>query len=909
MKRRVRHDDGGPPGATTRARSGAVPAAFRAGPVFALLALFAAGVLSAQEPARTSPNDIDALVREGAAEALEARLRGGRTPDEIHQLARAYANHARAAPEAAERLRSFTAASQHYRRWIEALEAAARFDVVADAVRIAAARVEHAGTILSGPAAGGLDDYEVSGGRWGDRSALLEWLGRARGEYERAAAVLGPLRADPPRHEEALLAAGLYDTLLQAGREATLNLGWTMYYLGLLSPADDVRRAEHLAAAGRCFQELVDRGQDTATAAHGRLGLGMTQRELGRLSESEKTLAGLIESDAGPALAIQARYELGRCQIRAGRFDEARATLRPLVEKDADHLPPEEQAARLYVNLARLWDANSFLVEAAALRGESPAGATQTADSQPIPRLRAAGLTRFRHLARQGGVWPALVQLYVAAGLDPQAPPRELSTVELLFAGRALLDDQRYDEALPRLVEAAARKDADRDLAGDVLFELGRCRLLLKDERAAAGTFLKLATELRGHPQAPHAATLAYQLWGEVAEQSGSQADYRQLADALRNLLASFADHPQRDEAAWLLPVALQRAGDPAAAADEFARVPRNSHRWEEAQYRQVVCRAKAAEALRGSVSRDEYRRAVCESADALIRYADDALARASSAAAPDSVTDWSAEARLTAAELLASPEVGEERRALAAVSSFETQHPRSELLGRALALRIQAYRGLREFEQASAILAQFLQTASPEQVGPTLTMLAAGMQEEVERLLADAQDPAARALARDAVPAFDELAKWAADRGRAETLEAVSAGRARMLHLAGRHEEAERALAKLLEKYPQNGNYRHLQAQILTAQLGPTASPGDLRRAQDAWAALLSDPAIRQRAPERYWEARYNWLALALRLGQAADVEKAISQERVWRPDLGGDVWRPKFEALLAAARKNDER
>ncbi len=864
-----------------------------------IIVLLLAIPTSAQQPA---PSDVDQLIQDGMAEALEARLHGGRTPDEKHQLARAYANTARRLRQPDERGRAFKDASDRYQKWLAALEpGAASSDVVA-AVRLAAARVEYGGMLLSGPAAGMLDEYEISAGKRGDRAALVRWLTAAREQYEKAATTLGPLLENTARHEEELLAAGLFDTLVQSGLDGTLNLGWTNYYLGVLAD-DATRRQEYLSAARRKFLDLIDGGQAGPMRPQCYLGLAMALREQRQLADAEKTFT-LALSDADPAVAAHVRYELARCQIAAGKFDEARAGLRPLVEKDAENLAPEDRPARFYVNLAHLWDAYSHLVEADAIRGEAADSPARTAILQKAQRSREAGLVKLKRLAQRGGPWPALVQLYLAASIDTQTPLKELGVVELLYTASALLDARRYDEALARLAEAAARKQAEPDVAGDVLFELGRCQHLRKNERAAAEAFGRLVADYRGHAKASQAATFAYQLWGQIAEASGAKDDYLQLAAVLRNLLATFADHPQRDEALWLLPAALQLAGQFDEAADGFGQVPHTSKHWEEARYRQVMCRRQAVEATRGSLPGEKFQAAARRAADGLTRYADEALERTAAAPNAKEVTQWSAGARLAAAELLVSPDVGGEREALAALASFETQYPASELLGRVLALRIRAYRGLREFEQATRIVAQFLQTASPEQAGSTLTMLAGGMQEEVERLGQRGEAEAAGGLAQDALHTFDELVKWVeADAGRAQSREPVLAARARMLYLAGQYDAAGQAVAGLLEKSPKNGEYQYLQAQVLTARFGAAAGPDELKRAQDAWAVLLADPAIRQRAPERYWEARYNWLALTLRLGHAADVEKAITQERIWRPDLGGEPWKAKFEDLLAAA------
>jgi hypothetical protein len=124
------------------------------------------------------------------------------------------------------------------------------------------------------------------------------------------------------------------------------------------------------------------------------------------------------------------------------------------------------------------------------------------------------------------------------------------------------------------------------------------------------------------------------------------------------------------------------------------------------------------------------------------------------------------------------------------------------------------------------------------------------------------------------------------------------------MLYIAGELAAAREVVDGLLEQSPKNGNYRRLQAQILTAELPDDATPEQLQAAQDAWAALLQDPTIRRRAPKRFWEARYNWLALLLRTGRPADVDQAISQEMVWYPELGGPPWKQKLLELRDQAR-----
>jgi len=872
------------------------------------LAVVAAGVLAfaaaAQDGATALPEDVQRMIREGMIEALDARYRGTTRPDELHQLAQAAANKARRARAGDDRTRAFEQAAGRYRKWIEALEKESGGGAVA-AVRRAAARVEFGGLVLSGQAAADLDEFEITLGQRGDRKRLAECLTTARAQYERAAEELKSLGDDLSAREEELLAAGVYELAQQARLDLTLNLGWTLYYIGRLAEKEPERDAA-LAAAERKFQELVDDVPAGQMRYQCHLALALAQREQGRYEDALRNLKTALGDDAEPALAAQVRYEQARTLFKQGKFDEARVVLRPLLEKDPAQLAPEDRPARFYINLAHLSEAQSHLLEAEAISRDARDSSARTAILQRAQRSRETGLNKLRRLARQGGPWPALVQLYVAQGVNLKAPLRELTPLELVFSAGTLIDAKRHREALERLQEAAQRPDVDADLKAELLYETGRCHYALDDYRAAAEAFERVATEHRRDERAPAAAGFAYALWSKVAEKTQKPEDYRRLAAALRNLIENYADHPQRTEALWLLPVALQAAGAHAEAADQFAKVPADSKNWEEAQYRRAVCARQAVEAARETLAGEAYVAKARAAATALLQYADAARGRAEQAPNRDAVMQWSALARVSAAELLASPGVEDHRAALAAVESFETQYPGSEVLGRVLAARIRAYRGLREFAQASQILQQYLQSAPPAQVGGTLAALARGMKEEVERLLADGHTDAARSLAADSVATFHELEKWVrADPARAGHLEFVLFGRAELLFQAGRTDEAERVVAELLRDSPRNGNFLHLQARILTTRLPADASAAELQRAQEAWGALLTDVAIRNRAPERYWEARYEWLRLALRLGRAEDVNTAITQERVWYPDLGGSPWRERLEALLAEARQ----
>lgn len=857
----------------------------------------------AQEESAARSADVERMIREGMLEALDARYRGGSTADEWHDLAQAATNKARRTREADARRRAYRQAAQHYQSWLRALEQGGRRENLAGTVRLAAARVEYGGLLLSGPAAAELDEFELTAGLGGDRGVLREILSEARKQYLAAESEVAPLIRELPSYEEELLAAGLYDLLLQTRLDVLLNLGWTHYYLGRIT-TDAAQQRELFEAARRGFQDLLDTGQAGPTRAACHLAIGMAQRELANHDQAAESMNAALRAEPQPVIEAQIRYELARNQMAAGQFNESRVTLRPLLEKDPERLNPADVPLRFYVNLAHVWEAYSYLLEAERIRAQARESVAQAAIIQKAQRQRETGLARFKLLARRGGPWPALVQLYIAAQVNVRTPVEQLSPIELLYTAGVLMDAKKHDSALERLKAAAARGMDDPMLAGEVLFELARCHYLLRDERTAAETFQLLAREHRNHEKAPQAASFAYALWARLAEQSGAQADYVKLVEAVRNLIENYADHPKRVEAMWVLPVALQLAGACQQAADEFAKVPSSSPHWEEAQFRKVLCARRALDAARASLSSDEFKRRAETVALELVRYADDALGRSKGLHANAELAKWSAEARVVAAELLVTRGVEAYDRALRAAAEFEAQYPESDLKGRVLAVRIRAHRGRQEFAQASQILAQYLEAAPPEQVGATLAGLASGMRAEVERLADDGAAAAAHDLAADAIPTFEELEKWIrADASRSAGLSDVLGGLARMQYLAAQYESAQQTVTKLLAREPRNGNYQHLRALILTAQLADDAPASSLEDTRSAWATLLQDATVRKRAPDRYWEARYHWLRLTLKLGQANEVQEAIFQESRWFPDLGGPPWKQRLSELYLQA------
>ncbi|RMF84445.1 MAG: hypothetical protein D6744_03115, partial [Planctomycetota bacterium] len=486
-------------------------------------------------------------------------------------------------------------------------------------------------------------------------------------------------------------------------------------------------------------------------------------------------------------------------------------------------------------------------------------------------------------------------------------PLERCTPAELLFRARIASDDGDAKRAIQILQSAAGRADVPAELRGEILFDLGRALVDSGDHEAAIEAFDGVLASPGSHARSADAMTLAVQLCARIAEQTRRPEHYRRLAGKLLALLQRFPQHPQRAEAMWWLPVALQAAGDYAAAAEHYGNVPAASPHWEQAQFRRVECLRSAWLADRsedvGPVAGLRARRVANE----LRAYAEAALERTASDETGRPARAWAGEALLQSAEILVSGDVEQYQAALDALDGFEQRVAVDELTPRALALRIRALGGLRRFDQAADVVDTLLSAAGSDEVVPTLSRIAAEMRDEVERLTRRGAAHDAQRMAADAVRVLERLAGAAgSSSSTSERIEAIRFGLAEMKLAANDAGGATKIARELLASAPEKGEYALLLARALTAALPPEQAPrDDVLAAREAWLRLLSDAELKVKQPDRYWEARLESLRLTLRLGAADDVRRAIEQMRIWDAELGGPDWRGKFDELYEAARR----
>jgi hypothetical protein len=870
--------------------------------------------LHAQD-ASAIPADVQKMLTEGQTEALEARFHGGTAPQEYEWLARGYTTRARKLQKNDEREKAFAKAADYFTKWTATLDKTTGGGALAETQRVAA-HVDFGAMILSSWIARDLDEYEITAGLRGDRAALLGKLRQAVAQYDAALKALQPMVDDQGRplanREDEYFAANVFDTVRTLWLDSTLNRSWASYYVGVLEVQAPAQTAA-LGQAEKGFRMLIDSGRAGQMIYQCYLALGMTLREQGRYEDALRTFTENLplydDPKADPAavaaveIAIRgrARYEVARVYLEQEKFTEARQMLAPLAQKDARDLPNELKPAAFYFNLAAVADANSYLQEARKLRKQAAGDRSARALLNQADRARDQGLMRLQTLSNRGGSWPAVVSLYISASIDRNADPADLTPIELLYSARDLAATGSTSDAIKRLNEARDRKDVEVSLMADILFELGVTQYKVGDWRAAAADFDLLASDAayKTLPRAPQAATNAYKVRVEIAKDTSAPDDYGALADTLQNLLATFADHPQRRDAEWDLPIALQQAGRVEAALAEFRKVAQASPHWEEAQFRAALCARQAVEQQRGTLDDAQFKQQAQAAADELKKYADEALKRAGTNAKAEA-RRWAAEAQISAAELLATPRVDEYQAALEMADAFDKTFPDSSLAGRLIGVRIRAYRGLRQFDRAAQLLDEFLKSVPADRVGAVLASLAAGMQQEAERLYESGQTAPARELATAAIPTFEQLDKWVtADASRAANVPVVKYGLAQMYFFAGDSAKTDALLTAVLKDVPRNGNYLRLRAKVLTAQLGDNPSKEQLQAAQIAWEELLKDQGLRQKAPTRFWEAQTAWLTLVVRAGDKALAARVIREVHVWNPDLGGPPWRERIQAL----------
>ncbi len=876
------------------------------------VALTLAAFVMAPLTAAAQTDRLDELIARGDVEGVRRAVGKTPTANELGWIARAAANHAGGASAGAERDAAYRAAERVFEDWLAAQARDQQTPARKRAFDQAAAQAA-LGELLLQWAALDLDALEFAA-KPTPSTDLVDRLRRARRAFEVADQQIAPLAAltRDRKAEDELLALGIYDQLAPAQREITYRRAWAEVGLARAESIEAARRDLLRTAADR-FDGLLRTGLTGEDEWNCRLGRGVALRHAGEWDEAARTLRPVMDSSTRAALRARARYELGRAQIAAQRFADARAILAPLATRDPQRLPPAEQDAAFFVNAAKLWHALSYLRESQALRAAAGASVARETLTRQADDARGKGLAALNELSQQGDTWRQVVTAHLEAAIPTDSDPSALSTGELLISAQRLVDKRDWPGAIARLNRALAATDLDRSRRAAALFDLGRCYFERGDLAEAADAFSRSAMTDGRHARAEQAALNAYRLWAKVADASRRPDDYARLVAALRLLIEWYPNRAAEVEAEWWLAVALQAAGELSEAERIFAAVPSGASRHFEARYRRWSCARALLTAERERLAAPDYASRAAHIAEELASIGRLKLPDNDGSVRFRRDRDLRARATLEAAEMWAAPGLRDDRRTLELLDGFETRFDAGPLLGRVLTTRLRALRGLGQDDKAATVIDELLAAVgrgAPNAEGVTtsgsaLALIAQGMQEELDQLEAAGDRAAARRVATDAAPTFQRLLAWVeAAPERKAYLPPVLYGLARAHWLAGELDAAERSVNQLVLLEPENGEAQRLRALILTERLPEDAAAEDIAKARAAWGRLLQDRELRARKPDRYWEARWNALTLMMRMDAAGDVLQAITQEKIWYPQMGGPPWQAQFETLHAQAR-----
>jgi tetratricopeptide (TPR) repeat protein len=835
-------------------------------------------------------------------------------------VARAYAQAGLAAEPPKQREHCFGRAVKEYRTVIALQQDPQWFRGERRRFEIAQWRIELGDIILRHWSAPDLDRYEITSGLDFDRPRLTNRLREAHETYAGAGPILEDLMIGLRTQEEKYLLLGIATKIAVLREQQELNGAWATLYLAMVQEEGEAEdRNALLADALSTFDAVGRTAKDSARKHSALLGAGIALSQARRNGEAEAAFDRLIQSTAPLAVSARARFEKARSLIQARRFTQARNELDVLAAIPKTDLSGDNAGAAFYVQLAPLIRAATYLLEAKKDVGGDP---------EPRKKLDDTGRSQLAELSAQGGMWPEIVQIYLEAYAGEKRSLTDLTDLELRIKAGRLMGGKDYAGAVEALTVLLSRAST-KEHHVETQFNLGVCYFQLQDLRRAAEAFSATAKMAPPGEVREKAAEHAYRSWCQLANESKAPEDYRRLGEACDLLAEQLPRQRLASEAVWIAALARQEAGDYAAAALAYAKVPPASERYWPARRNMARCKQAVYDALSTTTSPARRRRTAEEAAEAWRRLAEDLVAAkvADGDYHPGMVeTQASAvEARLAAAALLA----GSDLRAFEECLRLLDDQP---LTGRVAALRIRCYRGLGNLKAANSVLEKFLQqegrngvetaeeatsTTQPSAILGALIGLAAEMEDEVARLRASGRDVEATRTAAEAAETIRQLLEWLQGQPRYhQHIPAIRFGLVKAVAQAGRPEEALAQLEQLIAEKPDEGEYlrtaARLQEDVARGLAGADGAVSDqpndrqqaaLDRAEAFWARLLKAPTLRSRAPEVYWEARYHWLEHQLRHGRAAEVARGIESEKAWYPDLGGPPWQARLLELAGRA------
>lgn len=706
------------------------------------------------------------------------------------------------------------------------------------------------------------------------------------------------------------------------GPKTEYLLAWARFFDSLARDAGDPARAAALYNAGEYFSKnhaiLETPHQVSRTQIQALLLAGMTARRLNdhltarsRFQRALRVVDGL--SDDSERIRLEwavtlLRIEHTRNEIDAERFDEAAQALAAFRRAST-----AEDRGKFGLELV------AALLERALLRARAAAAEKK---GRPAEKERLAA-DAWRALERFAENYPqrrAEVYATVYETLDPDADAARLDPFEQCALVAGLLYDASQagngaEVMLDRAVSVAehfisvAADDAPT-LLPQVLYNMGVAHYRRGRTADAARLFIEVSRRHADFLGAPQAAAYAVQLAADVyadSQRAGRAEAQTLYLDALETLVNGFPDAEAASYWRFFYAQLLDELERHDDAAQQYARVhPGHDHHLE-STFLRVRCLALALHA--GAADKPEDVLSIRRRADEFLQLQRDFVTKAGAqiAADPDSpkaplLREWSARARLMAAEVLVLPQIDRCAQALEGLAEFDATL-RSELhalAGGVWRVRLLAYERLGRLDDLRQAVPAFLAADAPG-ASATLQSIYARLAAQARDLQSAGDAAGARRKSQLALVLAEQLST-------AAELQSQSAAAPKERELAVQLGEAHLAA----------GNYEHARALLepsVAAYSSPTLpdDPVALRALYayaeslfqlEKWSSALQRfnrlaTGLKPAEPVR-WKSLLRDLQCRTRLGHDPhDIIRVIEQQRFLYPKLGGDPLAAEFDKI----------
>ncbi|GAB4190451.1 MAG: hypothetical protein Kow00105_04760 [Phycisphaeraceae bacterium] len=486
------------------------------------------------------------------------------------------------------------------------------------------------------------------------------------------------------------------------------------------------------------------------------------------------------------------------------------------------------------------------------------------------------------------------------------APESEVTESErLALRSKA---QEKLNEAI-RLAQSVTGPDIEPDIRAEAMFNLALAMHTLDpndaDNRLSVTKILTdLAEQMPDQPVAEDAITAAVSLLRELHQVVPTPPRIEQAyVRAAEVLFSKFPTSEAADnERIYFGYHVLEQAGKHREAVRMYQQVPFDHDQYFEAQ-RQALLSLRMLERESGPAEKLRIRRELESLIKRIVREAGEVR---DSRVNPDRATSArraEATTKLVAADLALDIEAYDKVREV--LAGFEDDYAdQPDLIAEALRMRIIALADSGQHE-ALAESAKRMIEAYPEQGAPVIDRVLSQVEQRIESLqleLTTADSlarPKIEQQLRDHTRAADVLSQyllaWAKGQGfDAEAMLPFEVVRGKALRLAGKLDEAEPILRRLIHDFPNDAQVMLEYAQLLYDR-GDEASLIESVRYFDRLITGLESPY-----PKAWWLAWMRRLQINDRLGERTeDIPLRVRQLRMTDPDLGGPMTRYELERL----------